>query len=101
MQASTCAIETAFFYLFLSGWRLKAIRLTLKLSDVNGMIEIRNATVIRQGKQLFQNISWQLNAAEHWVIGGANGSGKTILLELLAGTVHPARGKVDYSFITG
>ena len=50
---------------------------------------------------MLQDFNWQVNDGEHWVISGANGSGKTVLLELLAGANHAAQGEVDYSFVSG
>lgn len=65
------------------------------------MIELRNIHTIKSGKQIFNNFSWKINTGEHWVIGGANGSGKTSLLELLSGRHHAQKGSVEYDFITG
>src|SRR6218665_3863194 len=65
------------------------------------MIELSNVEVIRTGQKLFQDFSWTIASHEHWVITGANGSGKTWLLELLAGNLHAAKGTVAYDFIEG
>lgn len=65
------------------------------------MIQIHNAVVIKSGQELFTNFNWTIQSNEHWVISGANGSGKTILLEMLAGMHHTSRGCVEYSFIHG
>jgi len=65
------------------------------------MIEIRNADVVRSGLRLYHNFNWQINEGEHWVITGPNGSGKTMLLEMLAGMVHLPKGEIHYDFIAG
>lgn len=65
------------------------------------MISIDNVTIIKSGKKLFENFSWNIQPGEHWVISGDNGSGKTILLELIAGIIHASHGEVIYSFVTG
>ncbi|SKC53127.1 ATP-binding cassette domain-containing protein [Ohtaekwangia koreensis] len=65
------------------------------------MIELRNVNVVKVGKKLFENFTWSIKANEHWVITGANGSGKTLLLELLAGHSHATQGEVAYDFVTG
>ncbi|MBL0741210.1 ATP-binding cassette domain-containing protein [Chryseolinea lacunae] len=65
------------------------------------MIEIKHADIIKSGERLFDNFSWTINAGEHWVITGANGSGKTLLLELLAGKVHLPKGELHMDFIAG
>lgn len=65
------------------------------------MIRIRNAAVVKSGVKLFENFSWQIGAGEHWVITGPNGSGKTILMELIAGIVHTPQGELHFDFIKG
>ena len=65
------------------------------------MIEIRNVDVVKGGKLLLKNFSWQIRTGENWVIGGKNGSGKTLLLELLSGMLHTPRGEIHYEFVKG
>lgn len=65
------------------------------------MIEIMDVHTIKSGQTIFQNFHWKLNDREHWVISGANGSGKTALLELLSGQTYVQKGSVQYDFITG
>jgi molybdate transport system ATP-binding protein len=65
------------------------------------MIELRSVDVARNGKRLFENFNWTIKPNEHWVIAGTNGSGKTILLELIAGNAHAVHGEVVYDFVNG
>ena len=65
------------------------------------MIHLSDVTVSRMGKMLFDNFNLQITPGEHWVIQGNNGSGKTLLLQLIAGVVHPQYGHVAHSFIHG
>lgn len=65
------------------------------------MIHIQNVEVVKSGQKLFEKLDWTIQSNEHWVIGGLNGSGKTVLLELLAGVIHPSHGEINYSFIKG
>lgn len=65
------------------------------------MIELNEVTVVKSGRKLFRNFSFQFRPAEHWVIQGDNGAGKTLLLQLIAGVTHPVEGQVVYSFIEG
>ena len=65
------------------------------------MIELSNVTVTRSGTKLFDDFNFKINAGEHWVIQGPNGSGKTLLLQMIAGALHPSKGHVHHNFITG
>ena len=65
------------------------------------MIEVKDVSIVKSGIRLIENFNWKIESGEHWVITGANGAGKTILLETLAGIAHAARGEVIYDFITG
>jgi molybdate transport system ATP-binding protein len=65
------------------------------------MIELENVTVSKAGRRLFENLNFTFKPGENWVIQGDNGSGKTALLQLIAGVLHPLAGKVTHSFIEG
>jgi iron complex transport system ATP-binding protein len=43
---------------------------------------------------ILQDVSWRVDRGEHWVILGANGSGKTSLLSALTGYLVPTRGEM-------
>lgn len=65
------------------------------------MIELTNITLFKGGRRTFENFSFRVGQGEHWIIQGRNGSGKTLLLQLLAGAIYPQSGKVRHSFISG
>ena len=65
------------------------------------MIDLSNITVSKAGIRLFENFSLKIHDGENWVIQGGNGSGKTVLLQLLAGATHPVSGKILHSFLEG
>jgi iron complex transport system ATP-binding protein len=48
----------------------------------------------RAGVHILDGINWAVNADEHWVILGANGSGKTSLLKALTGYMTPTGGDI-------
>ena len=51
---------------------------------------------IRRGRnQLITDFSWSVAPREHWVILGANGSGKTSLLSALLGYLTPTSGEIS------
>ncbi|HHY84070.1 MAG TPA: ABC transporter ATP-binding protein [Verrucomicrobia bacterium] len=50
---------------------------------------------LQRGRTLIlRDISWRVSPGEHWVILGANGSGKTSLLGALTGYVTPTAGSI-------
>jgi ATP-binding cassette, subfamily F, member 3 len=46
------------------------------------------------GQDLFEGITWQVNAGEHIGLVGPNGAGKSTLLRLMAGELTPEAGQV-------
>ena len=55
------------------------------------------------GAPVLRGVTWRLDRGERWGVVGANGSGKTTFLGLVAGTVWPApeRGERRYDFGRG
>ena len=58
------------------------------------IFHLRNLSIHRSGVGILNGISWQVNAGEHWVVLGANGSGKTSLLKALTGYMTPTDGEI-------
>jgi iron complex transport system ATP-binding protein len=54
---------------------------------------IEKVSLVREGKTLLKDINW-LVGQENWAVIGANGSGKTLLLKILAGYEYPTTGSV-------
>jgi molybdate transport system ATP-binding protein len=54
------------------------------------LIELCRVTVVLDGTPVLRDLSWSLHPGEHWLIRGANGSGKSTFLRLLRGEVWPA-----------
>ena len=49
-----------------------------------------------RGKEtILDDVSWRVERGEHWVILGANGSGKTSLLSALTAYLTPSAGRVE------
>ncbi|HEX6999225.1 MAG TPA: ATP-binding cassette domain-containing protein [Gammaproteobacteria bacterium] len=61
-------------------------------SDSKPIIELGGVHVRVGGASLLHDLHWRLLPGEHWGVVGANGSGKTSFLGLLAGTLWPAPG---------
>ena len=61
------------------------------MSDV---LDFAGVSVVRGGNTLLDDITWEVEEGERWVILGPNGAGKTTLLQLAAARMHPTtRGR--------
>lgn len=58
------------------------------------ILSVENLSIHRGRTHLVRNVNWSVNSGEHWVILGANGSGKTSLLRALGGYLTPSEGEV-------
>ncbi|MCZ6476584.1 MAG: ATP-binding cassette domain-containing protein [Gammaproteobacteria bacterium] len=54
------------------------------------LVRLHGVDVTLAGNTVLHDLNWELHAGEHWAIVGANGSGKTSFLRLVAGTLWPA-----------
>src|SRR5579864_816093 len=59
------------------------------------ILAVSDLTVRRGDTTILNKISWQAARGEHWVILGANGSGKTSLLGALTGYLTPSSGRIE------
>ena len=58
-------------------------------------LELNNIHLHRDGTDVIGNISSRVEQDQRWVILGANGSGKTSLMRIMALYDHPTSGTVD------
>ena len=61
---------------------------------VRSVLEISGLSIQRGRKRILDRISWRVDRGQHWVILGANGSGKTSLLSALTGYLTPTDGDI-------
>lgn len=59
------------------------------------VIKMEQVSLIRDGVTLLDSIDWEVKAGEHWAIIGLNGSGKTLMLNIVNGYLFPSRGQVE------
>lgn len=59
------------------------------MSDVLALADV---SVVRGGRRLLDEVSWEIEEGERWVVLGPNGAGKTTLLQVAAGRMHPTSG---------
>lgn len=63
------------------------------------MLSVQNITVKHLQHTLLHNLSLTLNQGGHLLLVGGSGSGKTVLLNALAGLLKPFSGSVEFSGI--
>src|SRR5436853_4436816 len=59
------------------------------------IIAVENFSVVRGGVTILDGINWRVQRGEHWVVLGANGSGKTSLLRAITGYLTPSGGTLQ------
>ncbi|HVX49690.1 MAG TPA: ATP-binding cassette domain-containing protein [Chitinophagaceae bacterium] len=65
-----------------------AIPFEKSAADFKVAVKMDNVRVAYQQKTIIENISWQVNRGEKWLVRGENGAGKSTLLSLVTGD-HP------------
>jgi iron complex transport system ATP-binding protein len=63
------------------------------LATMGAILEVNHLRVARGHTTILHDVSWRVARGEHWVILGANGSGKTSLLKALTGFLSPTAGE--------
>jgi len=58
------------------------------------VVDIQHLRISRGATVILNDFSWKVHEGEHWVILGANGSGKTSLLSALTGYLTPSAGEI-------
>ncbi|WP_068250885.1 ABC transporter ATP-binding protein [Janibacter corallicola] len=59
------------------------------MSDV---LALAGVSVVRGRTRLIEDIDWEVEEGQRWVILGPNGAGKTTLLEVASARMHPTKG---------
>lgn len=83
-------------------WGIQSIGIIVAMTDPSSgdsaldapndrpIVLLNKVDVTLLGRTVLHNLTWELLPGEHWAVVGANGSGKTSLLKLIAGNLWPA-----------
>jgi iron complex transport system ATP-binding protein len=64
------------------------------VNNPKNILSVAGLRIERGGTMILRGINWRAESGQHWVILGANGSGKTSLLSALTGYLMPTAGEV-------
>src|SRR4249919_767298 len=56
------------------------------------VVELAGVSIVRNGSTLIDNITWDVDESDRWVVIGPNGAGKTTLLQVISAQIHPSTG---------
>jgi iron complex transport system ATP-binding protein len=59
------------------------------------ILKVARLRIERGDTVILDDVSWRVAKGQHWVILGANGSGKTSLLSALTGYLSPTAGEIE------
>ncbi len=58
------------------------------------VVELRDVSFVREGKRILDDVSFAVEAGEHWALLGPNGAGKSTILGFCGALTHPTSGTV-------
>jgi len=58
------------------------------------LISLEGVNVFREDTRILDGINWEVHHGQQWVVLGANGSGKSFLMNIVSSYLHPSDGKV-------
>lgn len=73
-----------------------APRMSLASSPADHSLTVRELCFARAGERIFGPVSFALRSGDLCAISGANGAGKTSLIQVLAGLLAASEGSIEY-----
>ena len=64
---------------------------------MNNLIAVNNLAISYDGRNIIENVSFNVEDGDFLVIFGENGSGKSSLVKALLGLKAPSRGEIVFS----
>lgn len=61
----------------------------------DAVLALRSVTFVRDQRAILDDVDWTVTRGQHWLVLGANGSGKTTVLRIAALYEHPTSGTVE------
>ena len=65
------------------------------MKQTRTILSVSGLRIERGGTVILRDVNWRVAHGQHWVILGANGSGKTSLLSALTGYLMPTSGEIS------
>jgi iron complex transport system ATP-binding protein len=65
------------------------------VSDRPPVVRLTELSIEREGTSIVSDVSWRVEAGQHWAMLGANGSGKTSVLSAIMGYLPATRGHIE------
>src|SRR5215207_3386938 len=56
------------------------------------VVDLAGVSIVRNGSTLINDINWEVDESDRWVVIGPNGAGTTTLLQVIAAQIHPTAG---------
>jgi iron complex transport system ATP-binding protein len=56
------------------------------------VVDLAGVSIVRNGSTLINDINWEVDESDRWVVIGPNGAGKTTLLQVISAQIHPSSG---------
>lgn len=71
------------------------------MSNAKPFISLNDIAIRVRDHVLFEGLSWEMLADQHWAVIGPNGSGKSSLMKALCGALPVVKGKIVHHFFSG